>query len=156
MLELLDVSRLSNDPILHSPYWSPVPTKIPSDCHKFEGNSKEDLQAHVVTYHLWFSSNLYVDDSIHLRLFQRTLTSATAKWYIELPQGTYIDFKSLAMAFLTHFQLSVQNETSTHLLRSLKQDIITHIFDHIHEWRLRLHLIRFEIYNELLREWFTK
>jgi hypothetical protein len=51
-LELPDVSRLTNDPILHSPYWPPVPTKIPSDCPKFEGKAKEDPQAHVMTYHL--------------------------------------------------------------------------------------------------------
>ena len=31
-LELPDVSKLTNDPILHNPYWPPVPTKIPGDC----------------------------------------------------------------------------------------------------------------------------
>jgi len=72
MLELPNVSRLTNDLILHSPYWPPVPTKIPSDCPNFEEKSKEDPQAHVMTYHLWFSSNSYVDDSIRLRLFEIT------------------------------------------------------------------------------------
>ena len=33
---------------------------------------------------------------------------------------------------------------------------MTHIFDHIHEWRHRCHLIKFEIANQLLTEWFTK
>lgn len=54
-LKLLDVSRLTNDPILHSPYSPSVPSKIPSDCPKFEGKVKEDPQAHMMTYRLWFS-----------------------------------------------------------------------------------------------------
>ena len=56
-LELPDISKLTNDPILHNPYWPPVPNKVPSDCPKFEGISGEDPQAHVMTYHLWCSSN---------------------------------------------------------------------------------------------------
>lgn len=97
------VSRLTNDPILHSPYWPPIPSKILSDCPKFEGETKEDPQTHVMIYHLWCSSNSYVDDSIHLQLFQRTLTGDATKWYIELPRNTYHDFNTLTMAFLTNF-----------------------------------------------------
>ena len=78
-LELPDVSHLTNDAILHFPYWPPVSSKIPSDCPKFDGKAKEDPQAHVMTYHLWFSSKSSVEDSIHLHHFQRTLTSAAAK-----------------------------------------------------------------------------
>ena len=155
-LELPDVSRLTNDPILHSPYWPLVPSKIPSDCLKFDGKAKEDPQAHVMTYHLWCLSNSYVDDSIHLYLFQQTLTRVVAKWYIELPWSTYHEFNSLAMAFLTHFQLSVHYETGSYFLTSLKQDTATHIFDHIHEWRRRHRLIEFKIVDQLLTEWFTK
>lgn len=106
-LDLPDVSRLTNDPIPHSPYWHPVPTKIPSGCPTFEGKAKEDPQAHVMTYQLWCSSNSYIDDSIHLLLFQRTLIGAAAKWHIELPPCTYGDFNSLVMDFLTHFQFLV-------------------------------------------------
>ena len=102
-LELPDVSKLTNDPILHNPYWPPVPTKIPGDCPKFDGKANEDPQAHIMTYHLWCSSNSWLDDSIRLRLFQRTLTGSAAKWYIELHRGSFQDFNSLAMAFLTHF-----------------------------------------------------
>ena len=68
-LELLDVSKLTNYLILHNPYWPPVPTKVPGDCPKFKGKAGEDPQAHVMTYHLWCSSNSWVDDSIRLRLF---------------------------------------------------------------------------------------
>lgn len=41
-LELPNVSRLMNDPIFRLPYWPPVPSKISSDCPKFEGKEKED------------------------------------------------------------------------------------------------------------------
>jgi len=60
------------------------------------------------------------------------------------------------MAFLTHFQLLVHYEIGNQLLTSLKQDTVTHISDHIHELRHRHRLIKFEIPNELLIEWFTK
>ncbi len=60
------------------------------------------------------------------------------------------------MAFLTHFQLSVHYEIGTYLLTSLKQDTTTHISNHLHEWRCRHQLIKFEIADQLLTEWFTK
>ena len=97
-----------------------------------------------------------MDYSIRLCLSQQTLTSAPTKWYIELPRSNYRDFNSLAMAFLTHFQLPVHYETGTYLLTSLKQDTTTHISDHIDEWRHRNHLIKFNIFDQLLTEWFTK
>ena len=43
----------------------------------------------------------------------------------------------------------------THLLTSLKQNMATHISNHIHEWRSRHHLIMFWILNQLLTDWFT-
>lgn len=108
-----------------------------------------------MTYHLWCSSNSWVDDSIRLRLFQRTLTGAATKWYIELSRGIFQDFNSLAMAFLTHFQLPVRYEAGMHLLTSLKQDKPTHISDHIHEWQNRRRLIKFHIPDQILTHWFT-
>lgn len=152
MLELPEVSRLTNDPILHLPYWPPFPTKMLSDCPEFEGKAKDDLQAHVMIYHLWCSSNSYVNYSIHLQLFQRTLIGVVAEWYIELPQGTYGELNFLDMAFLTHFQLPVRYETGIHFLTSLNKENIHHISDHIHEWIRRRCLIKFEISNELLIE----
>lgn len=38
---------------------------------------------------------------------------------------------------------------------SLKQDMATHISDHIHEWRRCHHLIKFWIPDQLLTDWFT-
>ena len=72
-----------------------------------------------------------------------------------MSHGVFQDFNSLAMAFLTHFQLPVRYETEMHLLTSLKQDRATHISDHIHEWRHRRHMIKFEIPDQLLTHWFT-
>jgi hypothetical protein len=106
-LDLPDLSRILNDPILHSPHWPVIPAKLPSDIPKFDGKLGEDPNNHVMTFHLWCSSNSLMDDSIRLRLFQRTLTGSAAKWYIELPRGFFNDFNTLAMDFLTHYQLPI-------------------------------------------------
>ena len=69
-LDLLDLSRILNDPILHSPCWPIILAKLPSTIPKFEGRVGEDPNNHVMTFHLWCSSNSLMDDSIRLRLFQ--------------------------------------------------------------------------------------
>ena len=97
-----------------------------------------------------------MDDSIRLRLFQRTLTGMAEKWYIELPQHSFVDFGSLKTVFLTHFQLPICYETGTDLLTSLWQNTSTHISDHIHEWRRWRRLIKAPILDQLLADWFTK
>jgi hypothetical protein len=136
-LDLPDLSRILNDPIRHSPQWPVIPAKLPSDIPKFDGKAREDLNNHVMTFHLWCSSNSLMDDSVRLRLFQRTLTGSAAKWYIELPRGFFSDFNTLAMAFLTHYQLPICYDTGMEILTSFKQTKGTHISDHIHEWRRR-------------------
>ena len=92
-----------NDPVRHDPSWPPVPTKFPSDIPKFEGKVGEDPGAHATTFHLWCSSNSLNEDSVRLRLFQRTLTNTVAKWYIELLSVAFSSFWDLASAFLSHF-----------------------------------------------------
>jgi hypothetical protein len=84
-LDLPDLSRILNDPIRHSPQWPAIPAKLPSDIPKFNGKAGEDPNNHVMTFHLWFSSNSLMDESIRLHIFQRTLTGSAAKWYIEFP-----------------------------------------------------------------------
>jgi hypothetical protein len=79
-LNLPDLSKLLNDRLSHDPTWPPVPTNLPSDIPKFEGKNAEDPGDHVTTFHLWCSSNSLNDDSILLRLFQRTLIIVVAKW----------------------------------------------------------------------------
>jgi hypothetical protein len=60
------------------------------------------------------------------------------------------------MAFLTHYQLPILYDTGTEILTSFKQSTSTHISDHIHEWRRRRRLIKLELPDQLLAEWFTK
>jgi hypothetical protein len=134
-LDLPDLSWLKNDPILHFPFWPIIPAKLPSDIPKFYGKPREDQNKHVMAFHLWCSSNSLMDDSIRFHLFQCTLTGSTTKWYIDLQFGSFKDFNSLAMDFLTHFQLPIHYETCTELLTFLRQTNSVHISDHIHEWR---------------------
>jgi hypothetical protein len=150
------LSQLTNDPIYLSLVWPAILAKLPSDIPKFDGKSGEDPNNHVMTFHLWCSSNSLMDDSIRLCLFQQTLTSSTVKWYIELPHASFHDFNSLAMSFLMHFQLPIRYETSTELLTSLRQTTSVHISNQIHEWRRRQRLIKVVIPDQLLAEWFTK
>jgi hypothetical protein len=134
-LHLPDLTWLLNDPICHDPRWPPMPTKLPSDIPKFEAKPNEDPGDHVTTFHLWCSSNSLKDDSVQLRLFQRTLIGSAAKWYIELDRSRYSFFGELAMAFLNHFQLPVRYDAGTELLANFEQTSADHISDHIREWR---------------------
>jgi len=156
MLNLTDLTRLTNNPIRYNPAWPPVPTKLPSDIPKFEGKSGEDSGDHVTTFHLWCSSNSLIDDSIRLRLFQCTLTGNATKWYIELPGGTFTSFADLANIFLNHFQLLVHYKSKTRLLANFHQDTATHISNHIQEWRRRKRLIKAEIPPKFCLKWFLK
>jgi hypothetical protein len=66
------------------------------------------------------------------------------------------DFGSLAMVFLTHFQLPIRYEMGTDLLTSLRQNTTMHISNHIHEWRRQRRLVKAQIPDGLLADWFTK
>jgi hypothetical protein len=149
-LDLPDLSRLINDTILHSPFWLVIPSKLPYDIPKFDGKSWEDPNNHVMNFQLWCSSNSPMDDSIRLRLFQCKSTGSTTKWYIELQCINFQYFNSLAMAFLTYFQLPIRYETVTQFLTSLRQTNFVHISDHIHEWRQWQRLIKATIPDQLL------
>ena len=83
-LNLPDLTKLTNDPVKHYSHWPPIPTKLPSDIPKIEVKPGEYPSNHVLTFHIWCSSNPLTVDSVRLRLFQRTLTGVAAKWYIEL------------------------------------------------------------------------
>jgi hypothetical protein len=110
---------MTNDPILHSPFWLVIPAKLHSDILKFDGKPGEDHNNHVITFHIWCSSNSLMDYYIWLCLFQCTLTSTSTKWYIELQRGTFQYFNPLAMDFITHFQLPILYKTGMKLLTSL-------------------------------------
>jgi hypothetical protein len=111
-LNIPDLTKLMNDPILHDTNWPNMPTKLPSDIPKFEGKPGEDPANHVMTFHLWCSSNNIMDNSIHLRLFQINLTGSSTKWYVDEQSGSHVIFESLAMTFLYFFQLPVHHDTS--------------------------------------------
>jgi hypothetical protein len=115
--------------------WPVILAKLPSDIPKFDGKSGEDPNNHVMTFHLWCSSNSLMDDSICLLSFPVNTYGSATKWYIELPHASFHDFNSLAMSFLMHFQLPIHYEMGTELLTSLHQTDSVHISDHIHEWR---------------------
>ena len=60
------------------------------------------------------------------------------------------------MAFLTHFQLPFRYKTGIEILTSLLQSNTTHISDHIHEWKNQRRLIKSQIPNQILADWFTE
>ena len=136
--------------------WPSILVKLPFDIPKFDGKQGDDPKNHVMTFHLWCSSNSLMDDSVQLQLFQWTLTGTAAKWYIELPQHSFVDFGSLVAMFLTHFHLPIHYEMGTDLLTFLWQNTSTHISNHIHEWRRWRILIKSPILDQLLADWFTK
>jgi hypothetical protein len=155
-LNISDLTKLTNDPILHDTTWPAMPTKLPSDIPKFEGKAGDDPVNHVMTFHLWCSSNNIMDDSIRLRFFQRTLTGPLAKWYVEEKSGSHTTFESLAKEFLTFFQLPIRHDNGLELLSNFKQTSTTHIADHIHEWRRRRSLCNAETTKQQCLDWFLR
>ena len=155
-LNLPNLARLTNDPIYHQTFWPPMPTKIPSDIPKFEGKVGECPQNHIMMFHLWCSSNNIIDDSIRLRLFQRTLTSVAAKWYIELPQAKYPDFNYLAFMFLQYFQIPIRYDKGVEILLSCHPNIWAHKTGHIHEWLRRRSLCKIQLDDKIFLDWFLK
>jgi hypothetical protein len=155
-LNIPDSTKLMNDPILHDATWPNMPTKLPSDIPKFEGKPGEDLTNHVMTFHLWCSSNNIMDDSIHLRLFQRTLTGTSTKWYVDEKSGSHVTFESLAKAFFSFFQLPVRHDIGLEILSEFKQATSIHITDHIHEWHRRRSLCKVERTKEQRLDLFLK
>jgi hypothetical protein len=133
-LNIPDLNKLTNDPILHNPTWPTMPTKLPSDILKFDGKLGDDPTNHIMTFHLLCSSNIIMDDSIRLRLFQCMLTDPSTKWYVEEKSRSNVTFESLAKSFLTFFQLPIHHDNGLKLLSEFKQTSATHITDHIHEW----------------------
>jgi hypothetical protein len=131
-----------NDPVCPDPSWPLIPAKLPYDIPKFKGNTSEDHGDHVTTFHLCFSSNSLNDDSIHLRLFQHTLTGVFMKWYIELLGGTNENFNQMVLVFRNQFQLLVHYDVSIEILSTLQQDKATHISDNIQEWYIWKRLIK--------------
>jgi hypothetical protein len=143
-LNIPNLSKFSNDPILHDPTWPAMPTKLLSDIPKFEGKAGEDPANHIMTFHLWCSSKTIMDNSVHLRLFQHTLTSPSTKWYVDEKLESPVTFESLAKTFLNFFKLRSHRDNGLELLSDFKQTSTTDIDDHIHQWRRRRSLCKDE------------
>jgi len=114
-----------------------MPTKLPLEILKFEGNPGDNPTNHVFSFHMWCSSNSITNGSIYFRLLQCTLIRAVMKWYVDQPRETRSTLISLATAFLSYFQLPLCYDTNTELLTSLHQSLATHLFDHVQEWHRR-------------------
>ena len=71
-----------------------------------------------------------MDDSVRLRIFQWTLTGIAAKWYIEIPQHSFVDFGSLETVFLTHFQLPIHYEMGADILTSRIEQLHPHFLSY--------------------------
>jgi len=133
-----------------------MPSKLPSKILKSNGKPGEDPSTHIMTYHLWFSSNSLMDHSVRLCLFRRSTTKSVVEWYIKLQGASFKSFNDLEMVFMMHYQLPIRCEIGTELLTSLCQDTATPISDHIHEWRRICKMIKTQILDKLLMEWFIK
>jgi hypothetical protein len=133
-----------------------MPKNFPWDIPKFKANHNDDPGDLVTSFHLWCSSNLLKDDSVHFQLFQHTLIGSAVKWYIELDRSRYSSFGELAMVFLNHFQLPVTYNAGTKLLANLEQTKLDHISDHIREWRRWKSLNKVPAPPTFLVEWFLK
>jgi hypothetical protein len=155
-LNIPDLTKLTNDPILHDPTWPNMPSKLPSNIPKFEGKPGEYPANHVMTFHLWCSLNNIMDDSIRLRLFQINLTSPSTKWYVDKKLGSHVTFESLAKAFLSFFQLPVHHDTCLEILSDFKKTTAIDIVDHIHEWHRQHCLCKEETTKEQHLDWFLK
>ena len=103
ILNLPDVSKLINDPIEHDPAWLDMHDTIPLDIPKFEWKLGYDPVNHVISFHLWCSSNNIVEDFVRIFLFQQTLIGTTSKWYVNLLGACHATFGTITITFITYF-----------------------------------------------------
>ena len=89
---------------------------LPSNIHEFEGKQGHDLANHIMEFHLWCSSNSIVANSVRLHLLQRTLTSATTKWSVNISRASHTSFEMIATSFITYFQLLIIHDLVLEML----------------------------------------
>jgi hypothetical protein len=155
-LNLQDLKKLINDHIWHHATWPTMPTKLLSDIPIFDSRAREDPSNHIVSFHLWCSSNSIMEESIRLMLFQCTLTVSTMKWYIDKPTHSHATFESITKVFLALFQFFVHRDVGINILTNFHQNTTTHIIYHIHECHRQCDLCRVEINDRFLMEYFLK
>ena len=129
---------------------------IPSDIPKFEGKHGHDPANHIMEFHLWCSSNSIVADSERLHLLQRTLTGATTKWSVNISQASHTSFETIATSFITYFQLLIIHDLGLEMLTEFRQNTVTHIKYHTHEWNCHCTLRKIDIQSPFLLYWFLR
>ena len=109
-----------------------------------------------MSLHLWCSSKNIAKDSVHLHLFQITLTDATTKWYVILVTTFHATFDTIATSFLSYFQFLIRHDLGLKILTDFHQNTTTHIADHIHECRWPRVLWKINIQVPFLLDCFLK
>lgn len=85
-------------------------TNLPSNIPNFQGQVEKDPSNHIMSLHIWHSSNNIIEDSVHLCLFQQTLMGPVARWYVNEPNVTYGTFEGIMKAFLLFLQLPLRHD----------------------------------------------
>ena len=155
-LNLLDLSKLINNPITQYVACPAMLTKLPSYIPKFEGSVGEDTTNGFMAFHICCSLKNITKDSNHLWLFQRTLMGPATKWYMNDPIRTYTTIEWIDKEFLSFFQLPIHHNTRLELFTKLHQPTSTHIADHIHEWKIWKFMYKINVEPKLLLDWFRK
>jgi hypothetical protein len=155
-LDILDLTKITNNPILHDPTWPNMPTNLPSDIPKFEGKPGEDPTNHIMSFHLWCSSNSIMEYYVHLRLFQITLTGPSVKWYVDKKVGSHSTFESFVKVFLSFFQIQECHDTGLEILSEFRQTSVIHIVDHIHECQRRKSICKAYTTPQQRLDWFFR
>jgi hypothetical protein len=155
-LNISDLTKLTNDPILHNPTWPAMPTKLPSDILKFEGKAGDDPANHIMTF-----SPMVFFEQHHGRVHPIEVISMythypSAKWYVEERSGSHTTFESLAKSFLIFFELPIRHDNGLELISDFKQTASTHIADHIHEWHRCCSLCKADATPQQCLYWFLK
>jgi hypothetical protein len=90
-------------------------TKLPSNIPKFDGKPGEDSTNHIMTFHIWCSSNTSWKIPFSYDYFKEPSRSVL-KWYVDEKSGSHVTFESLAKSFLSFFQLPVHHDIGLEIL----------------------------------------
>ena len=106
---------------------------------------------------MWCSSNFITQDSIRFHLFQRILTGASTKWYVDELHASHSTFTTLAKSFLSYLQLPFCYDTNTKLLTTFCQTSTTRLSDHVKKWCIRRNTCKaLEFEDRVYMDWFLR
>jgi len=84
------------------------------------------------------------------------LIESITKWYIELSSASFHDFFIFSDGLIDPFSTFDLLKIGIELLTSSRQNIDSHISDHIHEWTRGHRLMKAKILDLFLADWFVK